>query len=111
MRASALGWMVLVAAALCLPLTICAREGETTTSDDLPWSFRPIQTPAVPSPKNPSWARTDVDRFILARLDREGLKPNPDADRVTLIRRVAGVPLCPMPFDTARHLVTGDGGD
>ena len=53
------------------------------------WVFRAATPPAVPCPKNPGWARNEVDRFILDRLEREGLSPAPEADRRTLIRRVS----------------------
>ncbi len=51
------------------------------------WSFQPLH--AVPSPilKDTRWAKTDIDRFILARLEKEGLTPVAAADRRTLIRR------------------------
>ncbi len=39
--------------------------------------------------KNTSWARTPIDQFILARLEREGIAPSPEADRATLLRRVS----------------------
>jgi len=51
------------------------------------WAFQPIANPPVPTPKNAKWARTDIDRFILARLESKNLKPAPPADRRTLIRR------------------------
>ena len=52
------------------------------------WSFKPVQKPQVPSVKDTDWARDDIDRFILAKLDEKGLKPVADADKRTLIRRV-----------------------
>ena len=51
------------------------------------WSFQPIRRPDVPQPKNSGWAKTDIDRFVLARLEREGLTPVATADKRTLIRR------------------------
>ncbi|MBS0205783.1 MAG: PSD1 domain-containing protein [Planctomycetes bacterium] len=51
------------------------------------WSLRPIAVPSVPTVKNTGWPRTDVDRFILAKLEQHGLNPAPDADKRTLIRR------------------------
>ncbi len=51
------------------------------------WSFQPIERPAKPPVSDPSWARNPIDRFILARLDEEGLKPSPSAEKATLIRR------------------------
>jgi mono/diheme cytochrome c family protein len=51
------------------------------------WSFQPLAQPAVPAVTTADWARTDIDRFILARLEKEGLKPVKAADKLTLIRR------------------------
>src|SRR4051794_24408510 len=52
------------------------------------WAFRPIAEPPVPRVKDDAWPRTGVDRFILAKLESEGLSPVNDADRSTLLRRV-----------------------
>ncbi|MBN9688946.1 MAG: DUF1553 domain-containing protein [Verrucomicrobia bacterium] len=52
------------------------------------WSFTKVQRPAIPPVTEASWPRNDVDRFILARLEQEGLKPQVEADRTTLIRRL-----------------------
>ncbi len=51
------------------------------------WSFQPIERPAKPPVSDASWARNPIDRFILARLDEEGVKPSPSAEKVTLVRR------------------------
>ena len=51
------------------------------------WSFQPIAKPSVPDVKNSAWAKTDIDRFVLARMEREGLTPVAAADKRTLIRR------------------------
>jgi mono/diheme cytochrome c family protein len=54
------------------------------------WSFVPLQDPAVPVIKDPelkAWAKTDIDRFVLAKLEAKDLKPSPMADKRTLIRR------------------------
>ncbi len=53
------------------------------------WSYLPIERPPLPPVSDPAWPRTPIDNFIMARLDREGLKPSPEADRATLIRRVS----------------------
>jgi hypothetical protein len=53
------------------------------------WAFVPPRRPAVPDVKDAAWCRNEIDRFILARLEREGLKPSPEADREALLRRVA----------------------
>jgi hypothetical protein len=53
------------------------------------WAFKPPQRPAVPSVKDVSWVRNPVDHFILARLEKEGIRPSPPADPGTLLRRVS----------------------
>ena len=67
------------------------------------WAFERVERPDVPDAKDASWARTPIDRFILARLEQEGLAPNPEADRVTLARRLAldltGLPPVPAEVD------------
>ena len=52
------------------------------------WSFKPVSRPAVPSVKDPAWVRNPIDAFVLAKLEASGLKPAPEADRQTLIRRL-----------------------
>lgn len=52
------------------------------------WAFRPPQRPAVPQVKNKRWVTNPIDSFVLARLERERIKPAPEADRRTLIRRL-----------------------
>lgn len=51
------------------------------------WSFLPLARPTVPDVKYDRWARTPIDRFILASLEAKGQTPNPIADRRKLIRR------------------------
>lgn len=51
------------------------------------WAYSPIQAPAIPAVKNQKWVRTPIDAFILAKLENAGLKPSPEADRGTYIRR------------------------
>ncbi len=67
------------------------------------WSFRPLQMPAVPQVKDRNWAKTPIDAFVLAGLEKQGLKPGPEADRRTLIRRVTfdltGLPPTPEEVD------------
>ncbi len=52
------------------------------------WAFVPPVRPDVP-PTDSSWPRNEIDRFILAKLEPLGLSPSPDADRTTLIKRLA----------------------
>ncbi len=53
------------------------------------WAFKPPVRPHVPAVKNKNRVRTPIDNFILARLEKEGLKPSLEADRVTLLRRLS----------------------
>jgi hypothetical protein len=53
------------------------------------WSFEPPLRPVPPAITDTSWPRTPIDRFILARLEKEGLKPSPIAEKTTLIRRLS----------------------
>jgi hypothetical protein len=52
------------------------------------WAYLPPKRPEPPAVMTPSWVRNAIDNFVLARLEREGLKPSPAADKVTLLRRV-----------------------
>ena len=57
------------------------------TSDH--WAFRRPVRPDPPKVGDSSWVRNPIDRFVLARLEKEGLQPSPEADRATLIRRLS----------------------
>ena len=68
------------------------------------WAFETPVKPAVPDIRNPkSDIRNPIDAFVQQRLDKEGLKPSPEADRETLIRRVTfdltGLPPTPAEVD------------
>ncbi|HWB13440.1 MAG TPA: DUF1553 domain-containing protein [Pirellulales bacterium] len=67
------------------------------------WSFQKPKPSPPPQVANSSWPRTDVDRFVLAGLERSGLKPVTDADPETLLRRVTfdltGLPPTPEEID------------
>ncbi|GAA4434828.1 PSD1 and planctomycete cytochrome C domain-containing protein [Bremerella cremea] len=52
------------------------------------WAYVPPQSTEVPAVKNTDWAKNDIDLYLLARMEEEGLQPAPPADKVTLIRRV-----------------------
>jgi hypothetical protein len=52
------------------------------------WSFQPLKDPAVPTVKEKSWAKTNIDHFVLAKLESKGMKPVGPADKRALIRRV-----------------------
>ena len=57
------------------------------TNDSL-WAFQPISQPIIPRVKNSRWTRDPLDRFVLARLTQEKLKPADDATPTVLIRRM-----------------------
>src|ERR1700722_5933074 len=70
------------------------------------WAFQPRKTvtpPAFTNPVDQAWVKTPVDAFILAGLQKAGLKPASQADKVTLIRRVTydllGLPPTPEEID------------
>ena len=67
------------------------------------WSLRPVSRPKTPRVKHSDWVTTPIDAFVLRRLEEEGLKPSPRADRITLIRRATfdlhGLPPTPKEID------------
>ena len=67
------------------------------------WAFEPPKRPALPAVKRAGWAVTPIDRFILAKLESDGLEPAPQADKPALIRRVTldltGLPPTPSDVD------------
>ena len=66
-----------------------AHSGRADTSGADHWAFRPISKPDPPAVRRASWVRSPIDRFVLARLEREGVEPAPPASPATLIRRVS----------------------
>jgi len=76
------------------------QEGATWSSH---WSFEPPRKPALPTVKKSGWCVNEIDQFILARMEGEGLSPSPEADKPTLIRRVTldltGLPPSPTEVD------------
>ncbi|MFT3882431.1 MAG: DUF1549 domain-containing protein [Gemmatales bacterium] len=51
------------------------------------WAFQPIVQPKLPIVSDKAWSRSPIDRFILASLDKEGIRPSIPVDKYTLIRR------------------------
>ena len=77
--------------------------GKITEEDRKWWAFQPVSSPVIPSAEGSRASSNPVDRFIDARLAREGLAAAPEADRQALIRRVSfdltGLP--PSPEEVA----------
>jgi hypothetical protein len=69
------------------------------------WSFAPLKDlqPSAVTVSDESWVKTPIDRFIMHRLDKEGVKPSPEANPTTLLRRVSldltGLPPTPQEID------------
>jgi hypothetical protein len=70
---------------------------------DLHWAYVAPTRPDLPAVKHEPWVRNPIDRFVLARLEQEGLQPSPEADKATLLRRVTydltGLPPTPAELD------------
>ena len=71
------------------------------------WAFVPPVRPPLPEVKDAAWVKNPIDRFVLAKLEAQGLSPSPEADAATLLRRLSldltGLPPSPdelsAPFD------------
>jgi hypothetical protein len=67
------------------------------------WSFSPPQRPPSPTVNNRTWPRNAIDYFVLERLEKEGLYPSPETDRITYVRRLTldltGLPPTPAEVD------------
>jgi hypothetical protein len=91
-------------------LAVCVLASETyTAAERRHWAFQPRSNPSVPqftAKADQQWVRNPVDAFILARLQKDGLRPAPAAVRRTLIRRVyfdlTGLP--PSPEEVERFV-------
>ena len=68
---------------------LVAEESKTfTTAQKRWWAVQPVVKSTVPIGKQSSWVKNEIDAFILEKLEAKGLKPNPAADKATLLRRV-----------------------
>jgi hypothetical protein len=67
------------------------------------WAFEAPKRPELPKIKDKRWPKNEVDHFVLAKLEKESLKPSPEADKPTLIRRASldltGLPPTPEEVD------------
>jgi hypothetical protein len=78
-------------------------EFQITAADRDFWAFQPIGNPRPPAVEVPSWIRSDLDRFILARIEAEQFRPSPPADKHALLRRatfdLTGLPPTPRQIE------------
>ncbi len=79
--------VVSIWAALALNCPWAATAGGAGSADGH-WAFQAPRRPGLPVVKDSSWLRAPLDAFVLARLEREDIRPAPEADRTTLIRRL-----------------------
>jgi mono/diheme cytochrome c family protein len=67
------------------------------------WAWQPVANSKVPTVTDDTWSRSDIDRFVLAKLEAVGLRPVGDADKIALLRRVtfdlSGLPPTPADLD------------
>ena len=102
------GWrrFVPVVAAAVIYLSAPSIAKEFTAQQKRWWAFQKVVKPAVPEVQDNEWVRNPIDAFVLAKLQEKGLRPNPPADKVTLLRRVTldltGLP--PTPEETQAFL-------
>lgn len=70
---------------------------------DAHWAYQPVVRPAAPAVKNAAWPRGEIDKFILAAQEQQGLGPAGDADKRTLLRRLTfdltGLPATPAELE------------
>ena len=96
--------------ALLLALGVAGGRGAAAAidkSEAVHWAFKPALRPQIPRVNHASWSRNPIDDFVLARLEAEKLAPSPEADRLTLLRRLSfdltGLPPTP---DEVREFVS-----
>jgi len=94
---------------------VAAQPAGADTQAQTHWAYRKPVRPAEPSVHDGAWARTAVDRFVLARLETEKLTPSPQAAFDTLVRRVSldliGLPPTTQEMQDARADAARDGAD
>ncbi len=80
---------VVTKSAVAIIAAIVAVSSPTSAAEPH-WSFRKVTRPTPPRVRQADWPRNGSDSFVLARLEKEteSVAPSPEADRVTLIRRV-----------------------
>src|SRR5688500_11643648 len=94
-----LGLLPCVVVTLAAASTPTRRDSGVAAADRGHWSYQPLRTVEPPTVRDATWGRTSIGRFVLAALEARGIRPNPPAERRTLIRRVyfdlVGLPPAP----------------
>jgi hypothetical protein len=110
-----LSLVVLLTVVLAAAVAAEAPKPEYREAERAFWSLQPRSRPAIPefaSPEDQAWARTPIDAFVLRKLAENDLRPAPEADRATLIRRLYfdlwGLP--PSPAEIAGFVNDPDPG-
>jgi mono/diheme cytochrome c family protein len=67
---------------------VAAPVSSEATQREKHWAFQPVSRPAIPAVKNTSWVHNPIDAFVAAEHEKRGLKPQPEADKRVLVRRV-----------------------
>src|SRR6185437_14361399 len=96
-------FLVFSAVVLTIGPGLAAAEKKITDEDRRHWAFQAPRRPEVPAVKARAWVRNPIDSFVRALLEENELKPAPEADRATLLRRLSfdltGLP--PTPEEVA----------
>jgi hypothetical protein len=81
-------WIMISLVASMPCVLVLQAQDPVGSKDPVHWAFVPPRRPPVPRVINETWPRNELDRFVVARLEKEGLLPSPEAERVTLLRRL-----------------------
>lgn len=104
---------LLLACALAPVALACAAKPPSIEEGRKHWAFQPLSQASPPAVKNAAWPRSDIDRFVLAKLEATGLSPAPEADAATLIRRLYLdlIGLLPSPEEVEAFVKQSDSSD
>ena len=102
-RSPALRWIRRHSALLLAPAVLLWPVIYLLAASSAHWAFQPLERPEKPVVEDSSWVSNPIDRFVLARLEEQGIAPSPEAGKTTLIRRVhldlIGLPPTPAEVD------------
>lgn len=87
-RSSRLAALAAIIASAAVVIAAESKPKEFTAMQKRWWSLQPVAKAAVPATQGKDWASTDIDRFVLAKLETKNVVPSKPADKITLLRRV-----------------------